>query len=213
VSRRGLTLIEMVVAIGILISAMLVAFTVFLQSNATAALSSELALAEHGAERMLDLIRADGGGVIDFSDHYTVYGGSARLPFGFDTAAPNDSVLHPAPFGWADPISGRPRLRDPIGWLFVAVDADERVSPPVPTQVVAETLFAGNGPFGASVAGVDLNGDLDQDDDNAGLLNGVGSSYTGALLPVTIIVEWVSGDGGFPTRRTFKLRTVVPRED
>lgn len=209
-TRRSMTLIEVVIAMGILVTAMMAAFTIFLQAKRSSTLSAEASLAQHGAERMLDLIRADGGGISNFSDPYTVYGASARVPFGFDTSAPANSVLHPAMFGWVDPVSGRPRLRSPIGWLFVAADADEAASPPVATQIVSETLFAGNDPFGVAVPGVDLNGDLDATDDSAGLTTGLGGTYTGELLPITIIVEWQSSEGG---RRTYKLRTVVPMED
>lgn len=208
--RRSMTLIEVVIAMGILITAMMAAFTIFLQAKRSSTLSAEAALAQHGAERMLDLIRADGGGISNFSDPYTVYGASARVPFGFDTAAPPASVLNPAMFGWADPVTGRQRLRGAIGWLFVAADADERASPPVATQLVAETLFAGTDPFGATVAGVDLNGDLDATDDTAGLTTGLGGTYTGQLLPITIVVEWQSSEAG---RRAYKLRTVIPMED
>lgn len=213
--RRGFTIIELAVSIGILVVVMLAAITVFLYSKSITTISSEASLAKHGAELMLDMIRADAGGIPNFADVYATYGGTevgaSRLAFGYDTAAPQDSVLHPARFGWVDPVSGRPRLRNAIGWLFAAVDADERVDPPTaaPGHFIAETLFAGPGPFGG--AGIDLNGDRDADDDVAGLNAGAGNSYTGELLPVTIVVVWDSSEAG--SRRTYKLRTIVPRED
>lgn len=213
-NQQGFSLIELAVSIGILVVVMLAAITVFLQSKQTTTLSSEASLAKHGAELMLDLIRADGGGIPNFSDHYTVYGGSARVPFGYDTASPPTSINNPERFGWSDPLTGRPRLRNVTGWLFAAVDADERLSPPVASAIVTETLFAGNDVFGQAVTGVDLNGDQDEDDDNVGLNSGVGNSYTGDLLPITIVVEWETGEGGNgPERRTFKLHTMIPRED
>ena len=75
--RRGFTIIELAVSIGILVVVMLAAITVFLYSKSITTISAEHSLAKHGAELMLDLVRADAGGVPNFSDHYVTYGAGA----------------------------------------------------------------------------------------------------------------------------------------
>ncbi len=229
--RAGLTLIELVVAVALITIVTLATVSSLLQSKATTRLANEVALAQFGADLMVDYVQVDAGGAANFALHWNAYGSSTGQRFGDLVALGlNPPIRDARNFGWVDPLNPvRTRLRDVRGWFFFATDVDEFADTdgvpgltvediPAVTALPSEAIGGTNNIFGT--AGVDLNLDGDQTDVANPAAPGVGllvTGYTGRVVPVTVVVAWnTGGDGagaGLSTRRTYKLRTVVPLEN
>jgi prepilin-type N-terminal cleavage/methylation domain-containing protein len=231
--RAGLTLIELVVAVALITIVTLATVSALLQSKATTRLSNEIALAQFGADLMVDYVQVDAGGAANFALHWNAYGASTGQRFGDLVALGSNPPIRDARnFGWVDPLNPvRTRLRDVRGWFFFATDVNEFADTdgvpgltvedvPAVTALPSEAIAGTNNIFPAAPAGVDLNLDNDRTDVANPAAPGTGllvTGYTGRVVPVTVVVAWNSGgDGagaGLTTRRTYKLRTVVPLEN
>ncbi len=216
---QGLTIVELLLASAILTTVLLAAVECFLRARAVTANSTETGIAEHGAELMLDLIRADADGSFDLTNVYRAYSGgsTAGVLFGDDPKVTDWTDVNCAQrFGFTDPLTNRPRLRGCKGYLFVGNEVDLKQDPPqlAATQMPSETLYAGAGAYGTK-AGLDLNGNGSDGkavawDDNAKLT--ASSRFTSDILPVVIVVRWEStAAAGKPTPRTFTLRACLSR--
>lgn len=218
-SRRGLTIVELLLASAILTTALLATVECLLRARAATATSTETGIAEHGAELMLDLIRSDADGSSDLTNVYRAYGGGSTsgVLFGDDPRVTDWSDVSCAQrFGFTDALTNRPRLRSCKGYLFVGNEVDVKQDPPrlAAAQLPSETLYAGAGAYGVT-AGLDLNGNGSDGkaiawDDNARLT--ASSRFSSDILPVVIVVRWESTAApGEPALRTFQLRSCMSR--